>query len=94
MLVAKFFNWMYIFVTDLAVTINDQIKLLTRNGSVVGATLSFTRLKALTFDNVRHQFIASDMNQQNDTIYSISLKEEGNYNNPIVQDLPDDIQVR
>ncbi|KRT84802.1 hypothetical protein AMK59_2409, partial [Oryctes borbonicus] len=32
------------------------------------------------------------MNQQNDTIYSISLREEGNYNNPIVQDLPDDIQ--
>ncbi|KAI4470371.1 vitellogenin receptor-like protein-related-related [Holotrichia oblita] len=79
-------------IINLAVTINDQIKLLTRNGTVVGATLSFTRLKALTFDNVRHQFIASDMNQQNDTIYSISLKEEGNYNNPIVQDLPDDIQ--
>ncbi|GJQ68099.1 cue [Trypoxylus dichotomus] len=76
---------------DLAVTINDQIKLLTANGTLVGATLSFTRLKALTFDNVRHQFIASDMNQENDTIYSISLTEETSYNT-IVQDLPDDIQ--
>lgn len=77
---------------DLAVAIEGQIELLTSNGTLVGTTISFNKLKALTFDNIRHQFIVSDMNELNDTIYSIPLTSEEQKNDPIVEDLEDDIQ--
>lgn len=73
--------------------INDQIELLQSNGTLVGATLQqFTKLKALTFDNIRHQFVVSDMDQQNDTIFTVQLTKETEIT-PIVPDLPDDVQV-
>ncbi|XP_022920314.1 protein cueball [Onthophagus taurus] len=77
---------------DLAVAIEGQIELLTSNGTLVGTTVAFTKLKALTFDNIRHQFIVSDMNEFNDTIYTISLTQEVTKNSPIIQNLADDIQ--
>lgn len=81
------------FVTDLAVTVKDQIKLLKANGSTAGiAVQQFSSLKALTFDSVRHQFIMSDKDQSNHTIYSVKLTKE-TIITPIVEDLPDDVQV-
>lgn len=82
--------------TDLAVAISDEVELLATNGTVIGTTFQqFSKLKALAFDVVRHQFIVSDMDQQNDTIYSVSLTKESETADaiPIVQDLRDDIQV-
>ena len=74
--------------------IGGEVQLLNSNGTLVGGVPStFTNLKALTFDNIRHQFLVSDMEQDNDTIYSVPLKKE-NTNSPIIQDLPDDIRVR
>lgn len=78
---------------DLAVAIEDQVELLSTNGTTIGSAMQqFTKLKALTFDNVRHQFVVSDMNQENDTIFSIELNKESEIT-PIVEDIPDDIQV-
>lgn len=78
---------------DLAVAINDQVELLTSNGTLVGSAFQqFSKLKALTFDSVRHQFVVSDMDQQNDTIFTVQLTKETDIV-PILQDLPDDVQV-
>lgn len=83
-----------LFVPDLAVAINDQVELLNSNGTLIGAAMQqFTQLKALAFDSVRHQFVVSDMDQQNDTIYSVQLTKQTDIM-PIVEDLLDDIQVR
>lgn len=80
-------------LADLAVAIEDQVELLSTNGTTIGSAMQqFTKLKALTFDNVRHQFVVSDMNQENDTIFSIELNKESEIT-PIVEDIPDDIQV-
>lgn len=76
----------------MAVAIGGEVQLLNSSGTLIGVTNAFTNLKALTFDNIRHQFLVSDMEQDNDTIYSVPLKKE-NTNSPIVQDLPDDIRV-
>lgn len=78
---------------DLAVAIDDQIELLTSNGTVIGSAVQFqfSKLKALTFDILRHQFVMSDMEKENDTIYAVRLTKEKPIT-PIVEDLPDDIQ--
>ncbi|KAH0815849.1 hypothetical protein GEV33_006942 [Tenebrio molitor] len=77
---------------DLAVVTNDQIELLLSNGSLIGSAFEqFSKLKALTFDNVRHQFVVSDMDQQNDTIFTVQLTKETDIT-PIIEDLPDDVQ--
>lgn len=74
--------------------INDQVELLNSNGTLVGAAKQqFTQLKAIAFDSVRHQFVVSDMDQQNDTIYSVQLTKQTDIM-PIVEDVRDDIQVR
>lgn len=52
----------------------------------------FSKLKALAFDNIRHQFIVSDMDKLNDTIFTVELNEKS-YRTPILRDLPDDIKV-
>lgn len=71
---------------------NDQIELLESSGALIGSTVEqFTKLKALTFDNVRHQFIVSDMDQGNDTIFTVQLTKETEIT-PIIPDLPDDVQ--
>lgn len=73
--------------------INDQVELLNSNGSLIGAAMQhFTQLKALAFDSVRHQFVVSDMDQKNDTIYSVQLTKQTDIM-PIVEDVLDDIQV-
>ncbi|XP_030765539.1 protein cueball [Sitophilus oryzae] len=77
---------------EIAVVINDQIELLQSNGMLIGSTMQqFTKLKALTFDNVRHQFVVSDMDHDNDTIFTVQLTKETEIT-PIVPDLPDDVQ--
>lgn len=77
---------------DLAVAIRDTVELLYSNGSLLGsAAQQFSQLKALTFDNIRHQFVVSDVDQHNDTIYSVQLTRETDIT-PIVSNLPDDIQ--
>lgn len=83
----------YALFSDLAVVTNNEIELLTRNGTLVGtAVQEFSRLKALAFDPVRHQFLVSDMDQQNDTIFTVRLSKETEIY-PVVEDLPDDVQV-
>lgn len=77
---------------DLAVAISDQVELLYSNGSLLGSAVQqFSNLKALTFDNIRHQLVVSDMDQKNDTIYGVQLTKQTDII-PIVQDLPDDVQ--
>ncbi|XP_044754635.1 protein cueball [Coccinella septempunctata] len=78
---------------DLAVATNGHIELLAANGTLIGtAREGFAKLKALTFDNIRHRFIVSDMDEyNNDTIYAIDLTKETD-DNPIIADLPDDVQ--
>ncbi|XP_050300833.1 protein cueball [Anthonomus grandis grandis] len=74
---------------DIAVVISDQIELLQSNGTLIGATVEqFTKLKALTFDNVRHQFVVSNNNQSNDTIFTVELTKETEIT-PIIPNLPD-----
>lgn len=81
------------FVTDLAVAIGDQVELLKRNGTLVGVTLQqFRNLKALAFDDMRHEFIVSDMDGENDTIYRVQLSDKKGPS-PIVPDTPDDVKV-
>ncbi|XP_044269142.1 protein cueball [Tribolium madens] len=77
---------------ELAVVTNDKIELLLSNGSIIGSAFEqFNKLKALTFDNIRHQFVVSDMDQQNDTIFSVQLTKETDVTS-IIEDLPDDVQ--
>lgn len=84
---------MCFFFADLAVVNDDKIDLLWSNGSLVGSIAQqFNKLKALTFDNVRHQFVTSDMDHQNDTIYTVQLSKKTE-SVPIIEDLPDDVQV-
>ncbi|CAG9770679.1 unnamed protein product [Ceutorhynchus assimilis] len=77
---------------EIAVVINDKIELLQANGTLLGSTVEqFTTLKALTFDNIRHLFVVSDMDQGNDTIFTVQLTKETEIT-PIIPDLPDDVQ--
>ncbi|KAB0796179.1 hypothetical protein PPYR_10240 [Photinus pyralis] len=77
---------------DLAVAISDTVELLYSNGSLLGsAAQQFSHLKALTFDDIRHQFVVSDVDQHNDTIYSVQLTRETDIT-PILTNLPDDVQ--
>lgn len=77
---------------DLAVATNDQVELLYSNGSLLGSAVQqFNKLKALTFDSIRHQFLVSDVDQKNDTIYSVQLTKPTDVI-PIVTNLPDDVK--
>lgn len=79
---------------DLAVVSSDKIELLDANGNLIKKiSEQFSRLKALAFDDLRHQFIASDMDQfyTNDTIFTIPLHTDRNVS-PFIQNLPDDVQ--
>lgn len=77
----------------MAIVTSDKIELLLSDGSLIGSTFEqFSKLKALTFDNIRHQFVVSDMDHQNDTIFSVQLTKETDVT-PIIEDLPDDVQV-
>ncbi|XP_045461847.1 protein cueball [Harmonia axyridis] len=79
---------------DLAVATAGRIELLSYNGTLIGtASEGFEKLKALTFDNVRHRFIVSEMDEfnNNDTIHAIDLTKNAD-NNPLIADLPDDVQ--
>lgn len=74
--------------------IGNQIELLASNGTLIGlAYQQFKKLKALAFDDVRHQFILSDMDDIYDTIYRIDLRENKEPT-AIVADLPDDVKVK
>ncbi|KAJ8970446.1 hypothetical protein NQ317_000660 [Molorchus minor] len=79
---------------QLALVIDNQIVLLESNGSMIETTAQpFTKLKALTYDNVRDQFVVSDTDQSNDTIYTVQLTKETDIDiTPIIRDLPDDVQ--
>ncbi|KAJ8957578.1 hypothetical protein NQ318_020618, partial [Aromia moschata] len=68
--------------------------LLQSNGSIIETTAQpFSKLKALTYDNIRDQFVVSDTDQFNDTIFTVQLTKETDIDiTPIIQDLPDDVQ--
>ncbi|KAJ8924992.1 hypothetical protein NQ315_001157 [Exocentrus adspersus] len=78
---------------ELAVAIDNQIELLQSNGSIIETTAQpFSKLKALTYDNIRDQFVVSDTDQFNDTIFTVQLTKETDVDiTPIIQDLPDDV---
>ncbi|KAJ8940871.1 hypothetical protein NQ314_010549, partial [Rhamnusium bicolor] len=80
--------------SELAIVIDNQIELLQSNGSIIQSTAQpFSKLKALTYDNVRDQFVVSDTDQFNDTIFTVQLTKETDIDiTPIIQDLPDDVQ--
>ncbi|XP_018326293.1 protein cueball [Agrilus planipennis] len=78
---------------DVAVAVGDEIKLLNYTGSLLGTAVEqFTKLKALSYDYVRHQFLVSNMEKLNDTIFKIQLNNKQTAIVPIVKDLPDDVQ--
>lgn len=73
--------------------VENQIRLLTSNGTLIDTKdQPFSSLKALTYDNVRDQFIVSDMHKNNDTVYTVQIDEHITV--PIIQGLPGDVQVR
>ncbi|VEN33587.1 unnamed protein product [Callosobruchus maculatus] len=78
---------------ELALVLENQIKLLHSNGELMESrTHSFNSLKALAYDNVREQFIVSDMDATNDTIYTVQLTKETDTTVPIIKELPGDVQ--
>lgn len=73
--------------------VENQIRLLTSNGILVDTKdQPFSSLKALAYDNIRDQFIVSDMHKNNDTVYTVQIDQHITV--PIVQGLPGDVQVR
>lgn len=73
--------------------IKNEIKLLQSNGSIIESlSQPFSSLKALAYDSAREQFIVSDMDNANDTIYTVHIKET-EITKPIIQGLPGDVQV-
>lgn len=77
----------------MAVAIEDKVELLDKNATLVGITYQvFKNLKAIGFDDIRHQFIVSDMIDENDTIFKIKLSDTKNPK-PIVANIPDDVKV-
>ncbi|KAF5277465.1 hypothetical protein FQR65_LT03802 [Abscondita terminalis] len=84
----QFVRWK---LDNLAVATNDQVELLYSNGTLLGSAVQqFSRLRALTFDNIRHQFVVSDEDQENDTIYSVQLTQQTDVT-PILSNLPDNV---
>lgn len=83
------------FFSELAVAISNHIELLQSNGSIIeSSNQPFNKLKALTYDNIRDQFVVSDTDRLNDTIFAVQLTEETDTDiTPIIQDLPDDVLV-
>ncbi|XP_066250267.1 protein cueball [Euwallacea similis] len=82
---------------EIAVAVKDQIELLWHNGSLLCATVKkFTDLKALTFDNLREEFVVSDRDMQNDSIIRVHVAKETEVTEtktiPIIGGLADDIQ--
>lgn len=72
--------------------VENQIRLLTANGTLIDIKdQPFSYLKAVTYDNVRDQFIVSDMNKNNDTVYTVQIDKHITV--PIIQGLPGDVQV-
>lgn len=87
------FNQCLLFVSDMAVAIEDKVEFLDKNATLVGITYQvFKNLKAIAFDDIRHHFIVSDMIEENDTIYRIKLSDTQNPI-PIVKNIPDDVMV-
>lgn len=82
-----------LFFSDLAVVVDNQIRLLTSNGTLIDNNYQpFSSLKALAYDNIRNQFIVSDMHKNNDTVYTVQFDKHITV--PIIQGLPGDVQVR
>lgn len=82
--------------TDLAIAVHDRIEFIDSNGTVTRrAVQEFSNLKALTFDNARNQFVASDMDDRkvNDTILAIELTKNSSDISTLIPYLPDDVQV-
>ncbi|KAG5889516.1 hypothetical protein JTB14_009003 [Gonioctena quinquepunctata] len=78
---------------ELAVVVENEIMLFHRNGTLIESkSQPFSSLKALAYDNVRDQFIVSDMDMINDTIYTVQFYEETDTTEPIIKDLPGDVQ--
>ncbi|CAG9819376.1 unnamed protein product [Phaedon cochleariae] len=78
---------------DLAVVVGNEISLLHTDGTIFESkTQPFSSLKALAYDDVRDQFIVSDMDMKNDTIYTVQLSKETDKTVPIVNGLPGDVQ--
>ncbi|GLV44881.1 cueball [Carabus blaptoides fortunei] len=77
---------------EVAVAIDDQIQFLDRNFTVLGISQqTFIQLKGLAFDDIRHEFLVSDMDDMIDNIYKVPLKKSAEAS-PIVKDLPDDVK--
>lgn len=82
----------HLIFSELAVVVENQIRLLTSNGTlVITKDQPFSSLKALAYDNVRDQFIVSDMHLNNDTVYTVQIDKHTT--EPIIQGLPGNVQV-
>nr|XP_023027505.1 protein cueball-like [Leptinotarsa decemlineata] len=78
---------------ELAVVVENEINLYQRNGTLIESkTQPFSSLKALAYDNVRDQFIVSDMDKVIDTIYTVQMNKETDITEPIIKGLPGDVQ--
>lgn len=78
----------------MAVAIDDQIQFLDRNFTVLGTSQqTFIQLKGLAFDDIRHEFVVSDMDDMIDNIYKVPLRKSAEAS-LIIKNLPDDIKVR
>ncbi|CAG9856247.1 unnamed protein product [Phyllotreta striolata] len=80
---------------DLAIAVENEIKLLDSNGSEINSqSQPFSSLKALVYDGIRDQFIVSDTdgNLKYDTIFTVRFNKETDTTVPIIRDLPGDIQ--
>ncbi|XP_057653327.1 protein cueball [Diorhabda carinulata] len=76
---------------DLAIVVDNEIQLLTSNGTLIDSRSPFSLLKAITYDGVRDQFIVSDRDTKNDTIFTVRLSKETE-TEPIMKGPPGDVQ--
>lgn len=76
---------------DLAIVVDNEIQLLSPNGSVLDSRKLFSSLKAIAYDGIRDQFIVSDRDSKNDTIFIVRLSKE-TATEPIIKGPPGDVQ--
>uniref|UniRef100_A0A6P7FUE3 Protein cueball n=1 Tax=Diabrotica virgifera virgifera TaxID=50390 RepID=A0A6P7FUE3_DIAVI len=76
---------------DLAVVVRNEIQLLSSTGSVLESRKPFSALRAITYDGIRDQFVVSDTDRNNDTIFTVRLSKE-TATEPIITSPPGDVQ--
>ncbi|CAG9830420.1 unnamed protein product, partial [Diabrotica balteata] len=76
---------------DLAVVVRNEIQLLSATGSVLESRKPFSSLRAITYDGIRDQFVVSDTDRNNDTIFTVRLSKE-TATEPIIHSPPGDVQ--